>query len=121
MMENISGRIVGYDPGGEEDHGFAELRVENGEAQSLKSLTLDNAEAVIKATLDTEKHQDLIGVGIDTMTCWSTGKSGWRPADNWLRNQYDEVEKSVVSPNSMQRRWSPTTLRAEFTYPNNDE
>jgi hypothetical protein len=43
----------------------------------------------------------LIGIGVDTLTCWSTGESGWRPADRWLREKYKEVRNSVVPPNGL--------------------
>lgn len=35
------------------------------------------------------------------MTCWSTGPSGWRPADRWLRARFPDVVHSVVAANSM--------------------
>ena len=40
-------------------------------------------------------------IGVDTLTCWSTGVSGWRPADIWLRRQYPEARASIASPNSI--------------------
>lgn len=46
-----------------------------------------------------EGIEDLIGVGVDTLSCWSTGQSGWRAADLWLRDKYREVQNSIVTPN----------------------
>jgi len=97
-MSSLTGGIVGYDPGGNGKHGFALLHIENGTTRTLETHTLDDAEGAI-SQLSTVS--DLIGLGIDTMTCWSTGQSGWRPADQWLKNEYDDVKSSVVSPNGM--------------------
>ena len=41
-------------------------------------------------------------VGIDTLTAFSTGDSGWRPADRWLQQRYRQVQDSVVNPNYLQ-------------------
>jgi hypothetical protein len=40
-------------------------------------------------------------LGVDTLTCWSTGPGGWRSADRWLRQQYPAVRNSVVTPNGL--------------------
>ncbi len=42
-----------------------------------------------------------VAVGVDTLTEWSLGPCGWRPADRWLRTKYTEVRNSVASPNSL--------------------
>lgn len=42
-----------------------------------------------------------LALGIDTLTCWSTGRCGWRPADRFLRASYPLAVKSVVSPNGL--------------------
>ena len=65
-----------------------------------------------KATVETEEtvkdvidwcsqFNDAVGIGIDTLTKWATGKSGWRPADLWLRAKYPGVAFSIASPNSL--------------------
>jgi hypothetical protein len=97
-MGNPSGNIIGYDPGGNGKHGFAVLHVENGTANHLEVRTLADAEEILTVI---EETSNLIGLGIDTMTCWSTGESGLRPADRWLREHYEEVSNSIVSPNGM--------------------
>ncbi len=94
----LSGTIVGYDPGGNGVHGLAELRFENGSARALSTRTLQTAEEVISVI---EKLPSLAALGVDTLTCWGTGVSAWRPADRWLRNRYKPVENSIVSPNSL--------------------
>ncbi len=43
----------------------------------------------------------MLGLGVDSLTCWSTGPSGWRPADLWLREQYPEIRNSIISPNGL--------------------
>ncbi len=39
--------------------------------------------------------------GVDTLTQWSTGPAGWRPADRALRAAYPAVATSVTAPNSL--------------------
>src|SRR5665648_1036795 len=92
------GVIAGYDPGGDGHHGVAILSVLDGVPTRLETETLRTAEDVAArlAGLDA-----LIGIGVDTLTCWSTGPSGWRPADRWLRERYAGVLNSVASPNSL--------------------
>ena len=93
-----SGLIIGYDPGGNDAHGLAELQVHNGKATRLSTRTLSTTEDVVSFL---ESLSSLAALGVDTLTCWSTGPSGWRPADRWLRRRYPAVQKSVVSPNSL--------------------
>jgi len=94
----VEGVIAGYDPGGNDNHGLALLTIRDGKATALVTETLRTAEDVIAQLARVDR---LIGIGVDTLTCWSTGPSGWRPADRWLRDHYPEVESSVVSPNSL--------------------
>jgi len=96
MILRITGTIIGYDPGGNEDHGLTRLVLENGSIQEVTTETLDNAEQVIQIA---QEQRSLVAVGVDTLTCWSTGASGWRPADRWLRQKYREVQNSIVTPN----------------------
>lgn len=98
MKAHLNGVIAGYDPGGNNCHGFAALQIKNGAPTSITTQTLPSADSVI-SLLDTQ--QALVGVGVDTLTCWSTGPSGWRPADQWLRQRYPEVQNSVVAANSL--------------------
>jgi hypothetical protein len=92
------GVIAGYDPGGNGRHGLAILLVRDGVPVVLETLTVETAEDVISHL---ERAGSMLGLGVDTLTCWSTGPSGWRPADRWLRCRYPEVLNSVASPNSL--------------------
>lgn len=94
----LSGIVVGYDPGGNSAHGFAELRVEGGTAAKLSTATLDTAEDMIARV---ERLSSVLALGVDTLSFWGTGTSGWRPADLWLRRQYKPVQHSVISPNGL--------------------
>ena len=93
----MTGTVVGYDPGGNDDHGLATAEVQDGRIDRVTTKTLANVEEVLASI---PKVQPL-GLGIDTLTCWSTGRSGWRPADRWLRDEYPVVRNSVQAPNSL--------------------
>ncbi|NOI73876.1 DUF429 domain-containing protein [Vibrio owensii] len=95
---NFSGKILGYDPGGNGVHGVALATITNGQIQSLEIQTLTTAEDVIKFAFETS---DLNVLAIDTLTTWSTGLSGWRPADRWLKKKYKKITHSIASANSL--------------------
>jgi hypothetical protein len=91
--------ILGYDPGGNGKHGVAALSVDD--SYNPTKIIVQTKETV-KDVIDWfSQFSDAVGIGIDTLTKWATGKSGWRPADLWLRAKYHDVKKSVVSPNSL--------------------
>ena len=94
----ITGTIIGYDPGGNSNHGAAFFTYDNGKLINKDICTLTNANEVIEQS---ENYNNIIAIGIDTLTCWSTGHSGWRPADRWLKNTYHNITNSVVSANSL--------------------
>lgn len=95
---SITGTIIGYDPGGNSSHGLAIFLYEQGHLVSSTVNTYETAHDIIKTV---GEQGDLIAIGIDTLTCWSTGRSGWRPADHLLRKNYNEVRNSIVSANSL--------------------
>ena len=97
-MNQFSGVIAGYDPGGNGKHGVAVASFENGKCHTITVSTEPSTEAVITKL---ESYSDLKAIGIDTLTVWSTGPSGWRPADTWLRDRYKDVKNSVVSANGL--------------------
>ena len=93
----VTGTVVGYDPGGNGRHGLARLAVRDGVVESVVLSTHASAEAVLGAI----GPGNILAVGVDTLTCWSTGPGGWRPSDRWLRARYPEVRPSVAAPNSL--------------------
>lgn len=97
-LTKINGVMAGYDPGGNNKNGFALLDVRNSKPASISITTLSNAETVINEITQTP---DIIGLGVDTLSCWATGSSGWRPADWWLRKRYPAVRNSIMSPNTL--------------------
>ena len=94
----MNGIIAGYDPGGNGKNGLAFLEIQDFIPTKIEILTVNNAESVISKI---SGYSNLIGLGVDTLSCWSTGNSGWRPADIWLRNKYHDVLNSIMSPNTL--------------------
>src|SRR4030042_857330 len=94
----MEGTIIGYDPGGNGYHGFAVLHISSGKVKNVNSSIHETAEDVIR---DIKNQGKLLAAGIDTLTCLSTGSSGWRPADRWLRKKYKDVRNRIVSPNGL--------------------
>ena len=97
-LASFSGVIAGYDPGGNNNHGLALLDYHDGLCKTSHFQTYQNAEDVISSILSLNR---LDALGIDTLAAWSTGPSGWRPADRWLRSQYRLCLHSIVSPNGL--------------------
>lgn len=97
-MTEINGTIAGYDPGGNNKNGFAILEIQNGKPINITITTLTTSEAVIN---EINLIRKLIGLGVDTLSCWCTGNGGWRPADKWLRKKYPVVQNSIMSPNTL--------------------
>jgi hypothetical protein len=91
--------ILGYDPGGNGKHGVAALSVD-GSYTPMK-IIVQTQETVNDAIGWFLQFGDVCGIGIDTLTKWAAGKSGWRPADLWLRNQYPNIALSIAAPNSL--------------------
>lgn len=92
----MSGLYLGYDPGGGGAHGVA--AIDDRQAMCDTILTAEHAIAWFR-----ERCPDLApsAFGVDTLTLWSTGPAGWRPADRALRAAYPEVASSVMSPNRL--------------------
>lgn len=91
--------FAGYDPGGNGKHGVALIVAEGGCPVSACCTHVETTEAAIRWF--SGQSESLTAIGVDTLTCWSTGPSGWRPADRWLKERYPEVRRSVASPNSL--------------------
>ena len=92
----MSGRYLGYDPGGGGAHGVAMI----ADRQAICD-TVPTAQDAITWFGERCRDQAPSAVGIDTLTLWSTGPAGWRPADRALRAAYPEVAASIVPPNSL--------------------
>lgn len=95
--------MVGYDPGGNGKHGVAVLEVRKHEnrwrpvdLQVSAEKTLDEAIRYVDKSCD---QRQIVAAGIDTLTEWNSGRSGWRPADLWLKKRYSSVGSSVITPN----------------------
>lgn len=97
-MTTIAGSLAGYDPGGNGSHGLAICRFENSVPTEISISTEQTAESVLRKLTERE---DLVGIGVDTLTYWSSGPSGWRPADRWLRQRYPSITNSIASANSL--------------------
>ena len=48
-----------------------------------------------------ELNVDLLGVGVDAPLWWSSGESGARHVDRWLRGRYPKARNSVMLINSI--------------------
>ncbi len=94
----VSGTIVGYDPGGNNAHGLAVVSCKDGEIEEIQVSTHPTTYSILSEIFSLH---NVIAIGIDTLTCWSSGPSGWRPADRWLKNKYPSITNSVVSANSL--------------------
>lgn len=98
--------VLGYDPGGNGRHGLAVLQVQQQQglwvASRIVALkALPDVQAVVACAEAYIGSGVLVATGIDTLTAWSGGPSGWRLADLWLRQRYPTVNNSVASPNSL--------------------
>ena len=98
--------IIGYDPGGNGAHGVAALEVHAEAGRWLPDrLIVKHEETVGRVSEWFERtcvDGRIVAAGIDTLTEWNNGSSGWRPADLWLRAKHKEdkeVLNSVVNPN----------------------
>ena len=104
MTTDLTGCFLGYDPGGNEKHGVAAIRVVSGSVQKAACRTVKTAGDALQwlreriARKETEclggAMADLgrvHGLGIDTLTYWSSGRSGLRTADEMLREVFDPV------------------------------
>ncbi len=95
----MTGTVIGYDPGGNGNHGLAHAKLgRDGDIVSVATKTLDHVEDVIESIRNVETP---VGLGVDTLTCWATGRSGWRPADRWLRERYREVGPAIIAPGGL--------------------
>lgn len=96
----MPGTFIGYDPGGAKTNGAAIIRVETPGAIRAEVMTGESVDEVID-WLSEKERGTVVAAGIDTLLCWGTGPSGWRPMDNHLKEKYPTVSQSVVSSNGL--------------------
>ena len=87
---------VGADPGGEGKFGIAVL-IENGKSCISCVNCTDDAIAFVQRHISGMP----CGVGIDAPLWWSSGRSGDRNADRWLRQRYGLSGGEVQAANSL--------------------
>ena len=96
--------LFGYDPGGDGKHGLCVARLEEKKIRQLKLCCLKTGEEVLNCIQKyCSKYPEKLRVilAVDTLTCWSLGKGGQRPADELLRDNYIRVASSVIPQNSL--------------------
>lgn len=86
---------LGYDPGGGGAHGVAAIDGDNVTCDTLRT-----AQSALDWFRERCCEQNVV-LGVDTLTLWSSGPSGWRPADRALRATYADVANSVTASNSL--------------------
>ncbi len=96
--------LFGYDPGGNGKHGLCAAKLEKQKIRQLELCCLETGEEVLNCIQKycSEHSEELpVILAVDTLTCWSLGKSGQRHADKLLRNKYNRVAGSVILQNSL--------------------
>lgn len=108
----MTGCFLGYDPGGSagtvrsgiaSGNGVAAIQVQSGAITKMRTCTKNSALDVLqwfRREVGT-CYGPVLGIGIDTLTCWSGHAGGLRGADYALRCAYPEARKSVLSPNGL--------------------
>lgn len=94
--------IVGYDPGGANANGISYLELtDDFQVSRFETSTVSTCDEAL-TWLFGEKMinpADVIGAGIDSLLTWST-MGTFRPMDYFLREEYPDVQASVLSGNS---------------------
>lgn len=88
---------IGVDPGGKDNFGVAVLHPD-GSAYTCCVNCADEAKDVIREHV---KDREPAGVGVDAPLWWSSGISGGRCVDQWLRDTYHLSGGQVQSVNSL--------------------
>ena len=96
-MSRAGGVWVGTDPGGKGNFGVAVIQ-SNGSAHTC---CVDCADEAVEAVIWMAEVQPS-GVGVDAPLWWSSGISGGRLADQWLRDTYGLSGGQVQAANSLQ-------------------
>lgn len=88
---------IGLDPGGKNNFGVAVLQ-SDGQAYTCH---VDCADEAVEAVMQRIEQQPS-GGGVDAPLWWSSGSSGSRRADQWLRDTYGLSGGQVQAANSLQ-------------------
>lgn len=92
---------IGVDPGGKGNFGVAVLR----SGKPAETWCVDCADEAVE-TIAQRLESAPAGVGIDAPMWWSSGLSGDRLADQWIRSQYGLSGGNVQTANSLRVRHS---------------
>lgn len=100
---------IGVDPGGKGNFGVAVLR----SGKPAETWCVDCADEAVE-TIAQRLESAPAGVGIDAPMWWSSGLSGDRLADQWIRSQYGLSGGNVQTANSL--RGAALVQGAMFAY-----
>ena len=89
---------LGFDPGGIGNFGCACIDCATGNAHTK---TVDSVDAAIEYVLGIKAKEKVVSAGIDTLLHWQSTPSGWRGADEFLREKYQKTYKSVMCANEL--------------------
>lgn len=87
---------IGADPGGAGNFGVAILKADG----SAHTCRVDHADEALRVVLE-HVAMTPAGVGVDAPLWWSSGRSGLRCADVWIRKQHPFFAPDVLAVNSL--------------------
>jgi predicted nuclease with RNAse H fold len=87
---------MGVDPGDEGNFGLAILKSDD----TCYTCTVDYVDAAVDA-IRGHVHSLPAGIGVDAPLWWSSGRSGLRKADQWIRDKYGLHPRHVQAVNSL--------------------
>ena len=96
FQESSSSVFLGFDPGGNHKYGVAKLV-----GSHVLAETVDTIEDAVSWAIESCVGTIPAAAGVDTLLHWATGQSGLRAADQYLKDSYPKVIKSVIAPNSL--------------------
>lgn len=103
--------VLGYDPGGKNKNGAAIIKIYESNRISVEVTTTSSVDETLEWFIKSAGEQaEVRAIGIDTLLSWSTGKSGWRPMDDWIKDwlrnkekkEAEKVRRSILSSNFLQ-------------------
>jgi predicted nuclease with RNAse H fold len=93
----VAGQVwIGADPGGKGHFGLAILESNGSTSTYCVDCTDEAIQIVVKRVNSTPS-----GIGVDAPLWWSSGRSGDRQADQWLRTKYSLAGGQVQAANSL--------------------